>query len=98
MYIPKPINTSDIVLADDIMELGELIAKNTHEVWSEGRMKDGWVFGEVRDDAMKCHPCLIPYEELSEMEKEYDRNTSMQTLKLIIKLGYKIVKEKTEEA
>ena len=93
MYTPKPIDTSDIVLTDDIMELCELISKNTHEVWSVNRIKDGWVYGEARDDEKKYHPCLIPYEELPESEKEYDRNTSLQTLKLIVKLGYKIVKE-----
>lgn len=93
MYVPKPIDTDDIVLSDDIVELGELIAKNTHEVWSKNRMDEGWTYGEARDDEHKHHPCLIPYEELPESEREYDRNTSMQTLKLITKLGYKIVKE-----
>ena len=93
MYKPNPIDTSDIKLNEDIMELGELIAKNTHEVWSENRLKDGWVYGEKRDDIQKHHPCLIPYEELPESEKEYDRSTSLETLKLIVKLGYKIVKE-----
>ena len=93
MYTPKPIDTSDITLTDDIMELCELISKNTHEVWSANRINDGWVYGEARDDEKKHHPCLIPYEELPEPEKEYDRNTSLQTLKLIVKLGYKIVKE-----
>lgn len=96
MYTPKPIDTSDIVLTDDIMELCELISKNTHEVWSSNRIHDGWVYGAVRDDAQKHHPCLIPYEELPESEKEYDRSTSIETLKLIVKLGYKIVKEKRE--
>ena len=93
MYVPKPIDTDDIVLSVDIVELGELIAKNTHEVWSKSRMDEGWTYGEARDDEHKHHPCLIPYEELPESEREYDRNTSMQTLKLITKLGYKIVKE-----
>ena len=92
MYDPKPIDTSDIKLDDDILELSELIAKNTHDVWAEGRIKDGWIYGERRDDEKKLHPCLVPYEELSEGEKEYDRSTSMETLKLIIKLGYKITK------
>lgn len=59
---------------------------------SAGRVKDGWTYGEERDDAKKHHPCLIPYEDLTEEEKEYDRNTSQKTLKLIIKLGFKIVK------
>lgn len=92
-YIPEPIDTSDVVLTEDILELSELISKNTHEVWSANRIKDGWVYGEVRDDEKKQHPCLIPYEELSETEKDYDRSTSLQALKLIVKLGFKIVKE-----
>ena len=70
--------------------MAEDIAKNVHEVWSEGRMKDGWTHGEERNDAEKKHPCLVPYEELSEEEKEYDRNTSIETIKLILKLGFKI--------
>ena len=93
MYTPKPIDTSDVVLSDDILELCELISENTHEVWAENRMKDGWRYGEARDDEKKLHPCLIPYNELPDSDKEYDRSTSMQTLKLIMKLGYKIVKE-----
>ena len=56
-------------------------------------MKDGWTYGEERNDAEMKHPCLVPYEELTEVEKEYDRNTSQETLKLIMKLGFKIVKE-----
>ena len=93
MYTPNPIDTSAIELSEEIKELCELLAKNTHEVWSAGRIRDGWIYGETRDDAKKHHPCLIPYEELSETEKEYDRNTSTETLKLILKLGYKISKE-----
>ncbi len=92
MYKPQPIDTTGIELDADILELSELIAKNTHEVWSAGRIRDGWSYGETRDDEKKTHPCLVPYEELSEGEKEYDRNTSMETLRLIIRLGYKIVK------
>jgi ryanodine receptor 2 len=93
MYIPKPIDTGDIRLGEDIEQLCEQLAKNTHEVWSATRLKDGWTYGPVRDDQKLTHPCLIPYDELPESEKEYDRNTSQETLKLIIKLGYKIVKE-----
>ena len=93
MYKPKPIDTSDVKLDDEILALGEQLAKNAHEVWAIGRLNDGWTYGDHRDDEKKLHPCLIPYEELSEGEKEYDRNTSMESLKLIIKLGYKITKE-----
>jgi len=94
-YIPSPIDTKDIVLPEEIRELAELLAKNTHEVWAAQRIKDGWRYGEVRDDVRKVHPCLVPYEELPESEKEYDRQTAMETLKVMIKLGYRITaKEK----
>ena len=92
-YIPQPIDTKGVVLPKELNALAEEIAKNVHEVWSEGRMKEGWTYGEKRDDARKHHPCLVPYENLTETEKEYDRNTSQETLKLIMKLGFKIVKE-----
>ena len=91
--IPKPIDTTGVELPKELNDLAEEIAKNVHEVWSEGRMKEGWTYGEERDDAKKHHPCLVPYEDLTETEKEYDRNTSQETLKLIMKLGFKIVKE-----
>ena len=92
-YIPQPIDTTGVALPKELNDLAEEIAKNVHEVWSEGRMKEGWTYGEERDDVKKHHPCLVPYEDLTETEKEYDRNTSQETLKLIMKLGFKIVKE-----
>ena len=93
MYTPKPIDTKDVVLNSEILELCELLAKNTHEVWSQSRINDGWRYGVTRNDEAKEHPCLIPYEELPESEKEYDRSTSLEALKLIVKLGYTITKE-----
>ena len=92
-YIPQPIDTKGVVLPKELSALAEEIANNVHEVCSEGRMKEGWTYGEKRDDVRKHHPCLVPYENLTETEKEYDRNTSQETLKLIMKLGFKIVKE-----
>ena len=63
-YIPQPIDTKDVKLPDELILLAEEIAKNVHEVWAEGRMKDGWRYGEKRNDVGKLHPCLMPYEEL----------------------------------
>ena len=91
-YIPQPIDTKDVKLPDELILLAEEIAKNVHEVWAEGRMKDGWRYGEKRNDVGKLHPCLMPYEELTEKEREFDRKTSQETLKMIIKLGFKIVR------
>lgn len=92
MYIPQPIDTTDVVLPEDLEQLVEEMSKNVHEVWSETRIKQGWTYGEQRNDELKTHPCLVPYEDLPEEEKEYDRNTSIGTLKLITKLGFKIIK------
>ena len=92
-YTPHPEDTSDVKLSEDLLKLTEKIAENVHEVWSEGRISDGWTWGEGRDDAKRQTPCLVPYSELPEREKDFDRMTAMETLKLIIKLGYEIRKK-----
>lgn len=93
MYTPKPMNTDDIRLSDELAQLTEKLAENVHEVWAQGRIAQGWTYGPVRDDAKKENPCIVPYDKLSESEKEYDRNTAIETLKLIVKLGYTIEKK-----
>lgn len=90
-YVPQPMDTSDVKLPEELEQLAEQIAKNVHEVWAETRISQGWTYGEQRNDELKTHPCLVPYEELPEEEKAYDRNTSIGTLKLIMKLGFKIL-------
>ena len=92
-YIPKPVDTSDVSLTNDMLELTELIAKNVHEVWAKQRIEEGWTYGPAKNSELKTTPCLVPYEELSESEKDYDRNTALETLKLVSKLGYKIEKK-----
>ena len=87
-YTPQPVDTSDVKLPMELEELVEEMSKNVHEVWAQTRISQGWTYG----DAKKHHPCLIAYEDLPEEEKEYDRNTSVGTLKLILKLGFKITK------
>jgi ryanodine receptor 2 len=91
-YIPQPIDTSDVKLPVELEQLVEKISKDVHEVWSKTRIQQRWTYGEQRNDVLKTHPCLVPYEDLPEEEKEYDRNTSIGTLKLIMKLGYKITR------
>lgn len=91
-YIPNPIDTTDIILPEELSSLAEQLAKNVHEVWATNRINQGWKLGKHRNDANKEHPCLIPYDELPESEKKYDRDTAISTLKLIIKLGFNITK------
>ena len=91
-YIPKPIDTSAVSLPVELEPLVEQMAKNVHEVWAQKRIEEGWKYGEKRDDELRLHPCLVSYEQLPEIEKEYDRSTARETLKLIIKLGFAIEK------
>ena len=91
-YVPQPMDTSDVQLPVELNVLVEKMAKNVHEVWAQSRIDQGWVYGEERSDSLKTHPCLVPYEELPEIEKAYDRDTALGTLKLICKLGFKISK------
>lgn len=92
-YVPQPMDTKDVQLPDELNVLVEQMAKNVHEVWAKSRMEQGWTYGVERSDALKQHPCLVPYEELPEVEKAYDCDTALGTLKLICKLGFKITKE-----
>lgn len=89
-YNPTPRNIGNIELNADLLALVEELAENAHEVWAQKRISDGWSYGESRNDTDKKHPCLIPYADLPESEKEYDRNLSIQTLKLIMAMGYRI--------
>ena len=90
---PQPIDTSEVQLPREMEELTEVLARNTHDNWARQRMVDGWRKGELRDDVRHLHPGLIPYEELPESEKKYDRATAMETLKAILAMGFRITKK-----
>ena len=92
-YNPQPIDTSGIELPAELMELAETIARNVHDVWAQSRINEGWTYAEQRNDEKRQTPCLVDYDDLSEEEKTYDRNTSLETLRLITKLGFKITKD-----
>lgn len=95
-YTPQPLDTEDVRLPEELEALAEKLAKNVHEVWAAGRLSQGWTWGEERNDSQKKHPCLIPYEELSDEEKDYDRHTAFATLKFILKAGFRIVPPERE--
>ena len=90
-YVPHPVDTSHVNL-EDMQPLLEELARNAHEVWAQKRIEEGWIYGAHRDDTKRTHPCLVPYENLSESEKEYDRVMVNETLKTILALGYRIDK------
>jgi hypothetical protein len=94
-YQPKPIDTSKVTLTAEYLKLTELLAKNTHELWAQQRLSEGWKYGSQRDDVRKEHPCLVPYEDLPESEKQYDRITTLGVLKTVLALGYRIEGNRT---
>lgn len=94
VYEPYPISLDDVELSDDLTELREAIAENAHEIWAKARTDQGWTYGPERNDQKKETPDMVPYCNLPESEKLYDREMAMQTLKLVKKLGYEIVRRK----
>lgn len=92
-YTPHPVDTTDVELPDELLQLVEDLARNVHENWALGRINDGWTYGPERNDTLKQHPSLVEYDDLPESEKAYDRTTVMATLKLITRLGWSIKRE-----
>jgi ryanodine receptor 2 len=89
-YQPQPIATADVTLPPPLVELTERLAEHAHDVWAGERLAQGWTYGPRRDDAAKEHPCLVAYDQLSESEKQFDRNAALETLKAIRALGFTI--------
>ena len=96
-YNPKPIDLSDVELTEDLNELREAIAENAHDVWAVERQAQGWTYGDQRDDNKKETPCMVPYSQLPDSEKTFDRDMAMNTLKLVRKLGYDLIKREETE-
>lgn len=92
MYQPNPIDTKEIQLSPALLALTEQLAENVHENWAKERLAEGWAYGPTRDGDKKTTPCLVPYDQLPDSEKEYDRVTAMETLKAIVAMGYRIEK------
>ncbi|MBF0565825.1 MAG: Ryanodine receptor Ryr [Nitrospirae bacterium] len=95
MYTPKPIDSEIINLPPYLEQAIELLATNVHDIWAQKRIEEGWSLGP-RNDTLKQNPCLVPYDELPESEKDYDRKTVTTTVKAMIALGYKIEKRDNE--
>ena len=89
-YTPRPIDTDGVVLEQELQRLAERLAEHVHDLWAEARLAEGWTYGPRRDDVAKTHPGIVPYADLTEGEKAYDRRTAVGTLRAIVSLGYRI--------
>jgi ryanodine receptor 2 len=92
-FKPDLIATSHIKLTPELLQLIERLAENAHNVWAASRMADGWALGPKQDGDAKKTPLLVPYSDLPESEKEYDRELATATLKAVLALGYRIEKD-----
>ncbi|CAN5668427.1 RyR domain-containing protein [soil metagenome] len=90
-YSPDPVPMEEVRLSPELLGLTERIAERVHDLWARGRLDEGWTCGPSRDDVAKTHPGLVDYADLAESEKEYDRRTALETLRLIVSLGYRIL-------
>ena len=93
-YIPKPRDLSHVQLPDEVAALAEVLSENTHEMWAQLRVTEGWTYGEMRNETLKQHPGLVPYDELDEEEKAYDRATALSAIKFILAEGFEISRRK----
>lgn len=89
-YKPNPVDLTEVIVPEELFDLLEELARNTHDVWAANRIAQGWAYGPVRDDGQKMHPDLVPYESLTEEEKDYDRQTAISAIKFILAKGYQI--------
>lgn len=89
-YSPNPIPVAHVSDTPQLSELIERLSANTHEVWAQKRMQEGWSYGETKDAALKKTPFLVPYEELPETERETDRVIVRMALKTAIAEGWRI--------
>jgi class 3 adenylate cyclase/tetratricopeptide (TPR) repeat protein len=89
-YEPKSLDLSRVQIPEDLLNLVEQLAEITHDNWVRQRLADGWTHGQHRDDLLKEHPCIVPYDELPESEKEYDRKISLGVVQTMLALGYHI--------
>jgi hypothetical protein len=74
----------------------EAMAAAEHDGWMAHRAANGWVWGEVRDDAAKRHPSMAPYARLPESEKEKDRDIVRHYGRFAARAGYRIVRARTD--
>ncbi len=89
--LPEPMDLSAVLMPEELRDAVERIAENTHYVWLRGRLEEGWTWGPRRSDAAKESPCMVPYDELPENEKAYDRRTAESVIKMLLAMDYRIV-------
>jgi len=90
MWQPEPTDTHDVVIPPQVADVMEILSQHAHDTWGRKRIEDRWRYGPTRDDEEKLHPNLVPYDQLTDGEKSYDRELIAETIRLLLKLGFTI--------
>ncbi len=73
----------------------EALARMEHERWKEELERAGWRHGPPpKDPVKKTHPCLVPYDQLPDGEKEKDRNTVREIPRFLAQVGFRVYRVK----
>lgn len=84
---PKLLDAEMKALPAELEGLVELLARNVHDQWAQERQRQGWTWGERRDDSKNEHPGIVPYDMLSDDEKEVDRVTVRAVISSLLAHG-----------
>jgi hypothetical protein len=68
----------------------ETLAEMEHERWMHEKITNGWSYGSERNDEKRIHPSIVPYEQLSESEKEKDRDTVRNIPRILSLIDFQI--------
>jgi len=69
------------------------LSKAEHDRWANEKLANGWTYAPVRDNALKHHPMLIPFDRLPLAEQQKDTNVVNNIIPLLRSVGLKVVKQ-----
>jgi hypothetical protein len=70
---PRSVRNADIELTALTAEEVSVLAPLEHDRWVQERRSRGWRYNKVRNVRRKRHPDLVPWEKLTELSRDKDR-------------------------
>ncbi|WP_250033861.1 RyR domain-containing protein [Paractinoplanes maris] len=92
-WVPDLHDTAALTLPPAVVTDLEQLAEHVHNVWGSKRLADGWRYGPERSTAERTMPSLVPYADLPEDERDYDRELVTETVKMLLRLGYRVSRD-----
>lgn len=99
-YHPLPIDLNDISLSPELLQLTDTIAENAHDVWAVRKKRENpqleyAPLNENGEEQPGYNHYFRPYSELSDKDKQPDIDMALTTIKLLKRLGYRLVNMNT---